>query len=583
MEKSFQELYEEYDIRIKDSKLNFHDVVEKIICSKDPKDYIRRVKAYKENFDIGDGYIDERVIRSMIYSSRSKIAKDIVKKFRNIELYGSPTIINTEKGIFKFCDQYVSILKDGENIWFKGKDIATILGYKDTNYCLRIQIDDKDKKYAKDLPPSKPGSSPGSKSGDLKGNDGNVIYINESALYELIFGSKMKQAKIFTRWVTSEVLPSIRKYGNYSLRDLNPKYVPSIIIDVSKYFNSNCFYVLNIKDNIYKFGNTFNFEKRLSDHRREWKDLVVIKVYELFNIRYCYELETKVKEYAYSNSINYDLDGHIEILKSNETFTIEKILQDIEKMYKKLPYEQRLEDNNYFENDMSDSEETLSESDDIVVSLKNKNNNDKDTPMDKEMKYNIQFYNNLIERDEIYKFDVHFDNFNKMKKDLFDKYPSENKITRKALIKVENEISKTSNRIEDKENNISEKDTEIIKKTKNGKIKIKRVKKFDNKSKSNSKSKSKVIVKSKKDNINEKEDYNCIDCGKNVSKSSERCKDCVFKHNHIQNKKNRPSYKQLKADLKMTNYSEVGRKYGVSDNAIRKWIKAHEKYGTTDT
>lgn len=89
--------------------------------------------------------------------------------------------------------------EDGE-AWFIGKDVAKSLGYKDTDQALRKHVDPEDK-----LPRRFDGS----------GQEREAIFINESGVYSLIFSSKLPSARTFKRWVTSEVLPSIRKKGYY--------------------------------------------------------------------------------------------------------------------------------------------------------------------------------------------------------------------------------------------------------------------------------------------------------------------------------------------------------------------------------
>ncbi len=84
--------------------------------------------------------------------------------------------------------------------WFVGKDVAGILGYADTNKAIAMHVDDEDKLN------DKTSLSLGQRGGWL---------INESGLYSLILSSKLPTAKKFKRWVTSEVLPSIRKNGGY--------------------------------------------------------------------------------------------------------------------------------------------------------------------------------------------------------------------------------------------------------------------------------------------------------------------------------------------------------------------------------
>lgn len=84
--------------------------------------------------------------------------------------------------------------------WFVGKDVADALGYSDTDKAIRTHVDDEDK-----LTRQIGGS----------GQSRAMTIINESGVYSLIFSSKLERAKEFKRWVTSEVLPSIRKNGGY--------------------------------------------------------------------------------------------------------------------------------------------------------------------------------------------------------------------------------------------------------------------------------------------------------------------------------------------------------------------------------
>lgn len=86
--------------------------------------------------------------------------------------------------------------------WFVGKDVATALGYKNTRQAILTNVMDEDK---------------GVHSVDTPSGKQEMTVINESGLYALIFGSKLDSAKRFKHWVTSEVLPSIRKNGNYQM------------------------------------------------------------------------------------------------------------------------------------------------------------------------------------------------------------------------------------------------------------------------------------------------------------------------------------------------------------------------------
>ena len=86
--------------------------------------------------------------------------------------------------------------------FFVGKDVAVALGYSDPQKAIRMHVDDDDKLTGQIV---------------VSGQNRNVIIINESGLYALILSSKLPQAKTFKRWVTSEVLPAIRKTGRYEL------------------------------------------------------------------------------------------------------------------------------------------------------------------------------------------------------------------------------------------------------------------------------------------------------------------------------------------------------------------------------
>ena len=89
--------------------------------------------------------------------------------------------------------------------WFVGKDVAEVLGYSNPRKAIGDHIDDEDKGVTKC---------------DTLGGSQDLIIINESGLYSLILSSKLPTAKAFKRWVTSEVLPAIRKHGLYAIDDI---------------------------------------------------------------------------------------------------------------------------------------------------------------------------------------------------------------------------------------------------------------------------------------------------------------------------------------------------------------------------
>ncbi|AUJ53938.1 BRO family protein [Staphylococcus aureus] len=106
---------------------------------------------------------------------------------------------------FNFEELPVRTLEvDGEP-YFIGKDVADILGYTNSRKTLSDHVDEEDKLTSRIV---------------TSGQNRNVTIINESGLYSLIFSSKLENAKRFKRWVTSEVLPSLRRTGTYQTKPL---------------------------------------------------------------------------------------------------------------------------------------------------------------------------------------------------------------------------------------------------------------------------------------------------------------------------------------------------------------------------
>ena len=108
---------------------------------------------------------------------------------------------NKEFGQIRTC------MVDGET-YFVGKDVASALGYKKPENAIATHIDEEDKTSTL-----------------IQGSGSNyktqAVVINESGLYALILSSKLESARRFKRWVTSEVLPQIRKHGRYELEQQN--------------------------------------------------------------------------------------------------------------------------------------------------------------------------------------------------------------------------------------------------------------------------------------------------------------------------------------------------------------------------
>lgn len=110
--------------------------------------------------------------------------------------------------VFIFENHEVRSLLINSEPWFVGKDVADVLGYSNSRKALNDHVDAEDKNTVT------------IRDGITRGNPNQTV-INESGLYSLVLSSKLPSAKKFKRWVTSEVLPSLRKTGQYQVKELS--------------------------------------------------------------------------------------------------------------------------------------------------------------------------------------------------------------------------------------------------------------------------------------------------------------------------------------------------------------------------
>lgn len=111
-----------------------------------------------------------------------------------------------EVQLFNFENHEVRSLLINDEPYFVGKDVADVLGYADTNQAIRKHVDNEDRLTRRF---------------DGTGQSRDMTIINESGLYSLVLSSKLPSAKKFKRWVTSEVLPALRKTGQYQVKELS--------------------------------------------------------------------------------------------------------------------------------------------------------------------------------------------------------------------------------------------------------------------------------------------------------------------------------------------------------------------------
>lgn len=143
---------------------------------------------------------------------------------------------------------------------FVGKDVALILGYNNPQKAIRDHIDEDDKRTERIVHP--------------QGGTQDTVIINESGLYSLILSSKLPTAKKFKRWVTNEVLPSIRKYGVYQVPD-DPMIALKLMFEATEQTNDR---VKVIDSRVTNLENTTTVDSRKQYTLRKIASATAVRV-----------------------------------------------------------------------------------------------------------------------------------------------------------------------------------------------------------------------------------------------------------------------------------------------------------------
>lgn len=556
MSSKINEIAKMYSIRIKDGNFCLDDIAQRIIESKSVMTYMKKIH---DKIQVDKLYfVNENIFKELIMAGKStkcKTIRDLLdgkKKPDEIILSNTDDKITTNDYLFDFKGNKVKAIGNKDEFWFKAKDIADILGYSNTRQAIIENVSEKDKEKYKVLC-EKLTVYP---TDGYKSNEGSIIYINESGLYSLIMGSKKKEAQEFKNWVTSEVLPSIRKTGKYDIaQTASKKNQPKFVYELAKYVNKSCIYILCVdsEKQLYKYGNTDRIMKRMNNHDQKLKFESFVKIFEVPNKSVAMSIENDIKKLVVTYGINTRHDNGIEFFITDEHFTIDFVLKCVEKFIKERTSEE--EGNKIMNNTKNHIEDKISQQYEKSV-LQEKTKHLLLEAYITKMKLSNQVINET-------------DFFNSIEKSMspivnFSENVAENLFTDNNTKYLEDD---NMSEPDYDDNNLlvaEEKPKKVAKKSN-------QIKKEDCK------------PENKKENMPSHKTNCPMKCGNLMDKISKKCNRCTQKEK-VQNNRdfgNKPSYKQLKEDLKTMPYTKVGNKYGVSDNAIRKWLKAYEKHGLT--
>ena len=210
------------------------------------------------------------------------------------------TFNNEELGI-----KLNSFIDKHQNIFFLGKDVSKILGYKDSVNALKRHVSEENKMLRFLHINFKGGETPPQQN-DTRGKYFTVI--NEPGFYELVFASKLELAKKFRQWVFNTVLPSIRKFGQYKMFDSpwnkmimisNEKELHYKVVNLIKNYYPDAILVAGLGEN------QDTEEKRLDSYKKGYQrgqpDLMILNYHKDYN-GLCIEFKSPTNNYEVSES-----------------------------------------------------------------------------------------------------------------------------------------------------------------------------------------------------------------------------------------------------------------------------------------
>ncbi len=236
----------------------------------------------------------------------------------------NPIKINVINKIYNGKD--LTCLQTNDGIWFKGKDIANILGYINTKLAVSDHVDVDDKSLLLKIYQTMNITPP-----ELSYNQKRTMYINESGLSSMISQSKMDEAKNFRKWILNDILPSFKTKDNTLLNE-NTK--PSIYLtkNITDYEDKNVMYIAYVgKHNnelIYKYGiSSRMFKREHLEHRKVFKPFVLIYLEETDNnikIESQFERELKVRDVH--RNLSFNGKKYTELFTISPLYNIDKLI-----------------------------------------------------------------------------------------------------------------------------------------------------------------------------------------------------------------------------------------------------------------
>ena len=525
-------------IHIKNELFCLNDIAEKLLYIKDTVKYCDGI--INKKLIHGNYYITKCHMKQIVLKSKSNIGKQYLNYLndKNNQIIKEEDLKNT-----KFIDHDTNeIIYDNnrilffeydEDIYFKAKDICDLLGYNNYLDAINLFVDkdhilnynDNLVKDMNHIPKN-------------LNKYNNTIFINDFGVHSLISSSKIDKDEIsyMKHWFIKNIFMPINKansYNNYfnemKLKELN---------------NIPCLYVINVKNSLYKFGQSKEIVRRIHDHKKNLNYHHINQIFSFPTLDIALNIETRLKHFTKNAKIRRYIDEGNEFFEVNKKYSIETIINEIHKMAEDEMSIYKNQINNIYQNEIKVSKlESVSNIINLEISKQIEKNKEIELEIKKQQEKN------------------------KEKELDLEKKQIELQILRlKNNILLEKPIEEPN--VEQIEELIDEpvqqpiQQQQIQQPIQPQQIQI-NINNIPNDNNNNDRNKTKK----------------CPDCNVKIHHQSVRCTKCLSKFRIVTTARNtnRPSLEQLELDLRDSSFVQVGKKYNVSDNTIRSWIKQYRR------
>ncbi len=331
-------------IDIKDNLYCLNDIAEKIIKSKNVKEYIHKIP--NKTIISGNYYIPKNIVFDILNKSKSPNATDYLNYINNGEkIYIENNILNRKYVDFGrneiiYENKRILFFEHNNIIYFDGKDICDILEHSNVNDALTNYVEESDNftfekgNWIEDKTLSNKNEKIIQTKYILEKKLNKVIestdiFVNEVGLYSLISSSNSSNAKEFKKWITHHAFDIIRKTINYDKISNEYFYDENKLRELE---SKPCLYVIYVGQFLYKFGISRHSQKRMNAHKNNLNYNKIIRIYQLPNLDITVNTENRIKKYTINSKIRKYLDEGNEFFETNQNYPLEKILNEISKI-----------------------------------------------------------------------------------------------------------------------------------------------------------------------------------------------------------------------------------------------------------